>query len=309
MPQVGLGTWLSEPGQVGNAVKHVLTELEYLHIDEAMIYCNEKEVGDAMVDVFNNTKLKREDIFVTTKLWNDMHHYDDVITACKDSLEKLQCGYIDLYLVHFPVSFIKGCMEAEKSTEMDNVPLRETWKAMEHLKETGLCKNIGVSNFGVSDIKEILSMPDLKHPPQVNQLEIQPYFQRRDITRFCQQRGMVVTAHTSLGGSANPWSDIHVDRLLEDPTVTEVAKSLGVTNAQVLLRWAIQHGFVVIPKSVNNDRLKVNFELSHFELSEEQMQKLDNLDRGDRGCFNHPVTPWLGRSLFQDEFEALQKEL
>ena len=117
-----------------------------------------------------------------------------------------------------------------------------------------------------------------------------------------------MTAHTSLGGSANPWSStVHKFRLLDDPVVADVAKAVGRSSAQVLLRWGVQRDLIVIPKSVNNDRLKANFQLDDFELSDAHMQSINELDKGDIGCFNHPVTPWCGRSLFEDEFEALSK--
>jgi len=199
-------------------------------------------------------------------------------------------------------------MEAQTLSEMDQVPIAETWAAMEYLVDYGLVKNIGVSNFSVGEITEIMALKELKYAPQVNQLELQPYFQRRDIAHYCQQRGLVVTAHTPLGGSANPWTDIHHQgKLLDDPVVSQIANEIGKTNAQVLLRWSLQKDFVVIPKSVNNDRLKSNFELYDFELTSDQINAIDLLDRGQRGCFNHPATPWLGRSLFPDELEALSK--
>jgi alcohol dehydrogenase (NADP+) len=307
MPSIGLGTWLAEPGQVKNAVTHVLRDLEYLHIDAAMIYFNEEEVGQGMLDGFAATKLTRKDVWLTSKLWNDCHHPDHVIDACKDSISKLKTDYLDLYLIHFPASFQKGIMDAERSDQMTNEPIEDTWKEMEKLVDMGLCKNIGVSNFPVPEIMRILAMPDLKYKPQVNQLEVQPYYQRRDILRFCQQRGIVVTAHTSLGGGANPWVDIHPAKLLDDPVVAQIAKEASRSTAQVLLKWGLQSGLSVIPKSVNNDRLKQNHDLMDFELTGAQMADLNALDKGDAGCFNHPVTPWLGRSLFQDELEVLSK--
>lgn len=307
MPQIGLGTWLAPAGQVENSVHTCLAELNYLHIDAAMIYLNEDEVGSAMHKAYADSGLKRSDVWLTTKLWNDMHEPADVIEACKLSLSKLKTDYLDLYLVHFPVAFQKGVLEAELSTQMVDIDVRDTWKAMEQLVDMGLCKNIGVSNFGIYELNRILTMPGLKYAPQVNQLEVNPYFQRRDIVRFCQQRGIVVTAHTSLGGSANPWNDVHKWKLLDDPVVGNVAKEVNKTNAQVLLRWGLQSNLSVIPKSVKKERLAENYQLLDFELSEAHMKMLNDLDKGDAGCFNHPVTPWLGRSLFKDQFEALSK--
>jgi diketogulonate reductase-like aldo/keto reductase len=170
-----------------------------------------------------------------------------------------------------------------------------------------LVRNIGVSNFEIVHLQSILEMPDLKYKPQVNQLEVQPYYQRNDILRFCQQRGIAITAHSCLGGPGNPWASQHKFKLLEDPIVTGIATELGKSNAQVILRWALQRGLSVIPKSVNEDRLGENHDIFNFELSQSQVEAMNALDRGDNGKVCHPSTPWLGQALFPDELEAMKE--
>jgi len=307
MPQIGLGTWLADPGVVENVVQKVLSDLEYLHIDAAWVYMNEDEVGSGMQEAFKSGKISRKDVFLTTKLWNNMHKHEDVLECCKQSLKSLKTEYLDLYLIHFPVSFKKDVTYAKKSTDVIENDLRVTWKAMENLVDLGLAKNIGVSNFEIHHLQYLLTMPDLKYKPQVNQLEIHPYYQRNDIVRYCQQRGIIITAHSSLGGSGNPWIDQRKWKLLEDPVITNVASQVERTNGQVLLKWALQKGISVIPKSVNDGRLAQNHDLSGFELTNDQMSAINDLDRGDFGRVCHPSTPWLGYALFDDELEEFKK--
>lgn len=297
IPQIGLGTWLSDPGKVYEAVKVALDE-GYRHIDEAWIYMNEEEVGKALKEKFAEGTVKREDVFVTSKLWNNFHRPELVVQGVKESLDKLGLEYLDLYLIHFPVSFIPGCNEATSLSQVEQIPLKDTWAAMEKLVADGLVKNIGVSNFEIEHIKEIQSCASL--PIACNQFETQPYYQRNELVNYCHKHGIVVVAHTSLGSPGNCMSKHHsAPPLMSDPVINGIAEAHQKTAAHVLLRWALQRPTVVIPKSVTPARIASNAELFDFELSSEEMEAIHALDKPNlEGCYNHPKTPWLGRSDF-----------
>jgi aldehyde reductase len=182
---------------------------------------------------------------------------------------------------------------------VEDVPLEDTWRAMEKLVDEGLARNIGVSNFEIEHIKRIQAIAT--KPIAVNQFETQPYYQRTPLVAYCQEHGIVVTAHTSLGSPGNVMKSHHSSPpLMEDPVVGRVAAETGRSPAQVLLRWAVQRGTVVLPKSVTASRIVHNADLFTFELTEAHMQAINALDKpGLEGCFNHPKTPWLGRGEFK----------
>lgn len=299
MPTLGLGTWLSDPGDVYRATKCAL-DAGYRHIDEAWVYMNEQEVGQALLEKLGTEdgRIPRSEVFITSKLWNNFHRPEKVEEGCRESLEALKLDYLDLYLIHFPVCFQPDVIEATKKEELDAVPLADTWKAMEALVEKGLVKNIGVSNFEIEQLKEVQAVATL--PIAVNQFETQPYYQRNELVSYCHAHDIVVTAHTSLGSPANVMSSHHNSPpLMEDPVVGKIAAATGKTPAQVLLRWALQRPTIVLPKSVTPARIESNADLYSFELSAEQVSELNALDKpGLEGCFNHPLTPWLGRSDF-----------
>eukprot|EP01006_Ploeotia_vitrea_P065869 TRINITY_DN93947_c0_g1_i1.p2 TRINITY_DN93947_c0_g1~~TRINITY_DN93947_c0_g1_i1.p2 ORF type:complete len:347 (-),score=66.32 TRINITY_DN93947_c0_g1_i1:1456-2469(-) len=302
MPVFGLGTWLSEKTKTGAAVKTAI-ENGYIHVDCASIYANEDEVGDALQEVWKAGTAKRENIWVTSKVWNDMHHKDDVKEACKKTLSDLKLEYLDLYLIHFPVCFKKGILEATSSKHMDEVPLEETWAAMEGLVEEGLVKNIGLSNFTIEDTKKILACAKIR--PVVNQYETQPYFPQTDLVKFCQDEDIVVTAHTSLGSPNNLWAERHKEYLMKDEVVREIADKHKKTPPQVLLRWGLQRKTIVIPKSITPERIIDNAKLFDFELTEDEMQAINKLDVKNYR-FNHPITPWLGRGPFPDDVKEAE---
>jgi diketogulonate reductase-like aldo/keto reductase len=225
MPQLGLGTWLSEEGKVYEATKAAL-DVGYRHIDEAWIYGNEEEVGRALKEKFAEGKIKREDVFVTSKLWNCFHRPELVKEGLMESMDKLQLDYLDLFLMHFPVSFIPGCSEATEKNMVEEVPLADTWAAMEKLVDEGLVKNIGVSNFEIEHIKVIQAVN--KKPIAVNQFETQPYYQRNELVNYCIENKIVVTAHTSLGSPGNCMSDHHASPpLMDDPVLKKIAEEVG----------------------------------------------------------------------------------
>eukprot|EP01063_Lacrimia_lanifica_P032724 TRINITY_DN563_c0_g2_i2.p1 TRINITY_DN563_c0_g2~~TRINITY_DN563_c0_g2_i2.p1 ORF type:complete len:324 (+),score=166.00 TRINITY_DN563_c0_g2_i2:751-1722(+) len=297
MPQLGLGTWLSEEGKVYEATKHAL-KVGYRHIDCAWVYFNEAEVGKGLAESVEEGVVTREEVWLTGKLWNNFHRPELVKKGLQESLDSLGVKYLDLFLMHFPVAFKPDVVEATSPDQVENVPLADTWKAMEALVDEGLVKNIGISNCEIPQVKEILA--SATKPVAVNQFETQPYYSRKELVEFCQAQGIVVTAHTSLGSPGNCMSAHHASKpLMQDELVGEIAKKHNKTPAHVLLRWAIQRPTIILPKSVTPSRIESNAELFDFELSADEVVQIDALCKpGLEGCFNHPKTPWLGRSEF-----------
>ncbi len=269
IPLVGLGTWKAEPSAVGDAVEYALTECGYRHVDCAPIYGNEPEVGAAFKKVFAG-EVRREDAFVTSKLWNSEHAREKVRPACEATLRDLGLEYLDLYLMHW------GFAHAEDEREdkdgflvMDNIPIRETWEAMEELVEQGLVKAIGVANFTVAGLMDLLTYAKIK--PAVDQIEIHPYLQKERLIEFCKHRGVVVTAYSPLGRPDN--TDMTA-RIIDDLTIVKIAEAHKKTSAQVLIRWAIQRETVAIPKSTHPAHIKENIDVFDFALSTEEMSEI-----------------------------------
>jgi len=301
MPIVGYGTWLSEPGQVYAGTKHAI-KAGYRHIDEAWIYGNEAEVGRAIKECIADGTLKsRQDIWVTSKLWNNFHRPELVRQACIESLTKLGLDQLDLFLIHFPVSFVPEVTEAVRKDQTEDIPLAETWKAMEKLVEEGLVRNIGVSNFEIEDLKAVEAVAT--KPIAVNQYETHPYYQRTELGEYCNSKNIVVTAHSSLGGVANAMSKFHKSPpLKDDPCLLKIASKHNTTPQAVLLAWALNRkpATIVIPKSVTPSRIEANLDVTlALKLDAEDMAAINSLDKpGLDGCYCHPKTPWLGRSDF-----------
>lgn len=250
MPWLGLGVFLSKEGtEVENAVKVALAN-GYKSIDTAAIYKNERGVGKAI----RESGIPREDIFLTSKVWNADQGYSSTMAAFEESLEKLQTDYLDLYLIHWP----KG----ERS--------KETWKAMEELYQKGRMKAIGVSNFLVHHLDDFL--PHCKVMPAVNQVEFHPELIQPDLLAYCQKKGIQLEA----------WSPIMKGRVNDVPLMQELAAKYGKTPVQIVLRWDIQKGVVTIPKSVTPERIIANADVFDFELSPEDMARIDALDRNKR---------------------------
>jgi diketogulonate reductase-like aldo/keto reductase len=247
IPQVGLGVWQSARGSVTRLAVEAALRLGYGHVDTARVYGNEKDVGDGV----RGSGLPRSEVFVTTKLWNDDQGYDSTLKAFDGSLERLGLDYVDLYLIHWPVPGKR----------------LESWRALERLFEEKRARAIGVSNFLVPHLEELLAKA--KVVPAVNQIEVHPFLQHRDTRAFCAARGIVVEAYSPL---------THGQRI-DDPAITAVARRVGRTNAQVLLRWGVQHGMVVLPKSVSETRIAENMALD-FVLDADAMAKLDALEAG-----------------------------
>jgi alcohol dehydrogenase (NADP+) len=280
MPALGLGTWKSAPGEVYEAVREAL-KIGYRHIDCAAFYGNEPEIGRAFVDAFDSGNVKREDLWVTSKLWNNAHLKEDVKPALGKTLKDLQLDYIDLYLIHWPVALKPGVQfpsSANDFLSLDDAPTAATWEAMEACVKDGLSKHIGVSNFSIKKIRKLLDNCEIK--PEVNQIELHPFHQQLGMLEFCNKENIVLTAYSPLGSPDRPsqFKDPHEPSLFENPTIAEIANANGLAPAQVLIRWAIQRGTSVIPKSVNPLRLKQNFDSAAILLSDKDMKKIAALE-------------------------------
>ncbi|EFA84802.1 aldo-keto reductase [Heterostelium album PN500] len=277
IPLVGFGTWKSENNKVGEAVKLAL-ENGCRHIDCAAVYGNEKEVGEAFKSVFDQGKISRDDVFITSKLYNTCHERHLVRKHCEITLRDLQLKQLDLYLVHWPMAFEYTGESLEDPTNDDgsaktiNVPIRETWEEMEKLVEAGLVKSIGISNFNVQAISDLLTYAKIK--PVVNQVELHPYNSQPDLKNYCEKVGIHLTAYSPLGSG----------KYVDDKTVAELADTYKKSIPNILCRWAVQVGFSVIPKSVTPARIIDNLQITDFVINDSDMEKLNTLNKRERTC-------------------------
>ncbi len=252
MPQLGYGVFKVPEQEVYEAVREAL-RVGYRSIDTAMIYENEAGVGRALKD----SGIPREDIFLTTKVWNKDQGYEQTLAAFETSLQKLGVDYVDLYLIHWPMP--------DEDLYMD------TWRALEQLYRDGKTKAIGVSNFHIPHLTRILEEGTIV--PAVNQIELHPFLSQEAIRAFCQKNGIIVEA----------WSPLMKGRdALTDPVITDIAARHGKTPAQVVLRWHLQHDIIAIPKSVTPSRIQENLDIFDFVLSPDDMRQIDQLNRNER---------------------------
>ncbi|ORX84110.1 Aldo/keto reductase [Anaeromyces robustus] len=258
IPVIGLGTFLSTKESVVHAI-----EVGYKHVDGALYYDNEKQIGEGLQECFKKG-VKREDIFVTSKLWNTYHRPELVAEALETSLKDLQLDYVDLYLMHWPFAQKPGTKEFDENIE--DTPLLDTWKEIEKLYKAGKAKAIGVSNFNIDTLQEFIDKAEIK--PAVNQVELHPYLPQQKLVDFCHANNIQVTAYCPLGINTKP-------KIFEDPIINEVAKKNNMTPSQVILSWNVQRNVIVIPKSVTPSRIEENFQIK--ELSKEDFDKINSI--------------------------------
>ncbi|HEY4554052.1 MAG TPA: aldo/keto reductase [Bacillaceae bacterium] len=250
MPSFGLGVYkMEDPQEAENAVKHAI-EYGYRSIDTAHIYRNEESVGRAV----RESGVPRNELFITTKVWNDDQGYDSALKAFEHSLNELNTDYIDLYLIHWPVK----------------PKYLETWRALERLYDEKAVRAIGVSNFQIHHLEDLAANANEK--PVINQVELHPRLTQEPLREYCKEHGIAVEA----------WSPIGRGRLLDEPTLNHIAAKHGKTSVQVILRWHLQIGNVVIPKSVRPERIRENADIFDFELSLSEMNEISSLNMNER---------------------------
>jgi 2,5-diketo-D-gluconate reductase A len=254
IPQLGFGVFQIDPSETAEAVRTAL-EVGYRHIDTAEMYGNEREVGEAI----RESGLDRDDVYVTSKLNNGYHEPDDARRAFEGTLSALGFDFVDLFLIHWPLPTLYGG---------DYV---STWKTLEEFKQDGRARSIGVSNFQTEHLKRLENEADVT--PAVNQIELHPYLRNAEVSGYGQEHGIATEA----------WSPIAQGAVLDDEAITPIAERLGRTPAQVVLRWHLQRDHIVFPKSTTPERIRENFELFDFELSSEDIEQIDALDRGEEG--------------------------
>src|SRR5271163_1368037 len=257
IPALGFGTLIPDPVATITATKAAL-EAGFRQLDAAERYRNEQEVGEAMQEVFKSGTIKREDVFIATKLWNNNHRPERVKPAFEASLKRLQLDYVELYLIHTPFAFQPGDEQDPRDADGQviydkGVTLLDTWRALEGLVDEGKCKAIGLSDVGLDQTKEVFEAGRIK--PAVVHVESHPYLPQWDLLDYCRRNGIVLQAFAALGHSSEP-------KLLEDPVVTAIARRVNKTPAQVLLAWAIQRGTALLTTSKTPSRIKENFEVS-----------------------------------------------
>jgi 2,5-diketo-D-gluconate reductase A len=254
IPQLGFGVFQIEPDETAEAIREAI-EVGYRHIDTAEMYGNEREVGEGI----RTSGVDRGDVFVTSKLHNALHAPDDARQAFDTTLSDLGFDYVDLFLIHWPLPTLY---------EGDFV---STWKVLEESHNEGRARSVGVSNFQVEHLERLAA--ETETVPAVNQIEVHPYFANEAVRAYGQEHGIVTEA----------WSPIAQGEVLDDPTISQIAENVGKTPAQVVLRWHIQRGDIVFPKSVTPSRMRENFELFDFELEPGDMDEISALDQGEGG--------------------------
>ncbi|MEO1527744.1 MAG: aldo/keto reductase [Planctomycetota bacterium] len=298
IPAVGLGIWKIDPAETAATVRSAI-EVGYRHLDAACDYGNEAECGEGIAAAIADGMVQRDELWVTSKLWNTYHRPEHVRPACERTLRDLGLDYLDLYHVHFPISLAYVPFEkryppgwffdpdaANPAMSEDAVPIIETWQAMTELVDAGLVKNLGVCNFGTSLLRDLMASSSVK--PEVLQIELHPYLTQEKLLRFCAEQQIHVTGFSPLGALSYFAIDMAQpgESVIERDEVKAIAARVERTPAQVVLRWAVQRGTSIVPKSSRTERLKENLALFDFELTEAEMSTLSALNQNRR--FNDP---------------------
>lgn len=303
IPQLGLGTWNAQGNELKNAVKAAIYA-GYRHIDTASNYRNEHIVGEAIAECFAERVCTRDELFVTTKVWNNSHTRLSVPQALLKSLKALQLAYVDLYLVHYPIGYKEGDVlsptDAGGQVITTDVDYVETWLGMEDCKRMGLTRSIGVSNFNARQIGRVVDACTIM--PVTNQVECHPYLTQQKLLDYCQSKGNIcLTAYSPLGSPGRHDPRLGAPYLIEDPCVVAIARKHARPAAHILIRYQLQRGVVVIPKAIQPAHIESNFDALNFELSAADMAKLEALNKSHRfmrfeRCIGHKYYP------FDDEF-------
>ncbi|MDT8346826.1 MAG: aldo/keto reductase [Flavobacteriaceae bacterium] len=284
IPAIGLGTWKSKPEELYDAIINAV-QMGYRHIDCAAIYANEHSIGKALKDLMTSGEIKRESLWITSKLWNNAHRAKDVAPALDQSLKDLKLDYLDLYLMHWPVAFkpeVRYPQTAEEYLSLDEVPLAETWGALLRQKETQKVRHVGVSNFSIPKLQNIIDATGAI--PAMNQVELHPYLQQDALLEFCNNQHIILTAYSPLG-SRDRIPEMKAENephLLQDPKVLELTEKLHASPAQVLIAWHLHRNCCVIPKSVNSGRQLENLESYQLTFTDEDLRLLKTIDRNFR---------------------------
>ena len=306
LPLLGLGTWKSDPGLVGSAVREAIRQ-GYRHIDCASIYGNEPEVGAAICGAIADGEVTREELWITSKLWCNSHGRENVEPALRKTLADLGLAWLDLYLIHWPVAIDPAVGFPSSASEVlppSAERLRATWAGMEAVLEAGLTRHIGVSNYSIRKLQDLLAHGRLR--PEVNQVELHPLLQQPELVAFCNAHGIHLTAYSPLGSGDRPAQLKAADEpvLLENPVIAAIAAEHGCTAAQVLLAWHLSRGIATIPKSVRAERLRENLAAAAIELSPADQERIAALDQGlrlvDGSFWLMEGSPWTLQSLWDE---------